>query len=94
MLMLGAANRDPDQFEAPDEPRLGRRPGSQLGFSLGAHYCLGAHLARAEAEIGLHALLTAFPHFQLIEEPVRFHNYLASHGPVLLRLHTRGEGEA
>jgi hypothetical protein len=58
LLMWGAANRDPAQFEAPDEFRLDR--GSAKGhitFGKGAHFCVGAALARLEAQIVLGMLL-------------------------------------
>lgn len=46
MLMVGAANRDPDAFEHADELQLGRSPNRHLSFAVGMHYCLGAPLAR------------------------------------------------
>lgn len=58
LLLWGAANRDPAQFEAPDEFRLDRAVGkSHLTFGRGAHFCLGAPLARLEALTVLRMLL-------------------------------------
>jgi cytochrome P450 len=57
-VMPGAANRDPRQFEAPDELRLDRSNGRQhIGFGFGVHVCAGAPLARAEARVTAERLL-------------------------------------
>jgi len=58
LLLWGAANRDPDQFEAPHEFRLDRsNTKGHITFGKGAHYCVGAALARLEATVVLHGLL-------------------------------------
>ncbi|WP_396932042.1 cytochrome P450 [Mycolicibacterium sp.] len=58
LLLWGAANRDPDHFEAPDEFRLGRpNAKGHLSFGRGVHFCLGAPLARLEATTVLSLLL-------------------------------------
>ena len=62
---LGAANRDPDRFRDPDRLDLTRREGAPLSFGGGAHYCLGAPLARLEAQLALPALLQRFPDLAL-----------------------------
>ena len=58
LLMWGAANRDPQHFDAPDEFRLGRREAKgHIAFGKGVHFCVGAALARLEAKIVLRMLL-------------------------------------
>jgi cytochrome P450 len=56
LVSFAAANRDASRFEAPDEFRFGRSAG-HLSFGHGVHYCLGATLARMEAEVAIGALL-------------------------------------
>ncbi|MEV4437330.1 cytochrome P450 [Streptomyces sp. NPDC049585] len=55
--LIGAANRDPQQFTDPDTLRLDRTPNPHLGFGRGSHSCLGLGLARLEARVVLAALL-------------------------------------
>ena len=57
MLLIGSANRDPDVFARPDELDLGRAENPHLGFGFGLHHCLGAPLARLEAQIALGTLV-------------------------------------
>jgi cytochrome P450 len=67
--VLGAANRDPSFFTAPDELRLDRDEGVPLSFGAGIHHCLGAALARLEGQVLLPRLLRRFPDLQLTGEP-------------------------
>jgi cytochrome P450 len=68
-----SVNRDPAVFPDPDRLDVTRAPGSlgHLAFAHGAHFCLGAALARLETEVALTALLTRFPGLRLAAEPVR-----------------------
>ncbi len=65
ILWLGSANRDPAQFVSPDSFNLNRDFSGVLAFGLGNHYCLGAHLARREAEIGLMRFLHRYPRYHV-----------------------------
>jgi len=59
--ILGAANRDPAQFDNPETLDLTRRPNRHIAFAHGIHFCLGAPLARAEGQIALNTLVQRFP---------------------------------
>src|SRR5689334_19447166 len=54
---LSSANRDPEVFASPDTFDLDRNPQGHLAFAFGQHFCLGAHLARAEMVVALDVLL-------------------------------------
>jgi cytochrome P450 len=58
LLSFGAANRDPHAFADPDEYRADRNPRTHVAFGYGAHMCLGAPLARMEAEAVLRELVS------------------------------------
>jgi cytochrome P450 len=66
-LGVMAANRDPEVFPDPDRFDVRRRPGSVMTFGFGTHFCLGAHLARAELETALRVILTRLPDLRLAE---------------------------
>lgn len=63
--ILNSANRDPERFDAPDAMDIGREPNPHLAFGKGVHYCLGAPLARLEAEIALNTLIRRLPGVRL-----------------------------
>jgi cytochrome P450 len=65
LVCLGSANRDPGRFPAPDVLDIGRSNGPNLGFGHGAHYCLGAPLARLEARVAFETLLGRHPGLRL-----------------------------
>lgn len=68
--LIGSANRDPARFSDPDRLDIQRREVHHLGFAAGLHYCLGAALARAEAEIAFTALVRRFPDLRLASDAV------------------------
>ena len=66
LLMPGSAHRDERVFDDPDEFRIGRDIGSKLlSFGSGAHFCLGAHLARMEARVALTEMFTRIRGFEV-----------------------------
>lgn len=73
LLFLAAANRDPAVYADPDAFRPGRDEPPPLSFAYGAHYCLGASLARAETEVMLAAVARRWPDLRLrADEPLRW----------------------
>ncbi|MDQ3928953.1 MAG: cytochrome P450, partial [Chloroflexota bacterium] len=69
LAVLGSANRDERQFENPDTLDLTRDPNKHLAFVKGIHHCLGAPLARMEAQIAIDTLLRRFLNLRLRGAP-------------------------
>ncbi|WP_155766678.1 cytochrome P450, partial [Mycobacterium colombiense] len=69
MLLTAAAQRDPAEYDRPDVFDPDRKALRHLGFGRGAHYCLGAPLARLEAGVALSAVTARFPNARLDSEP-------------------------
>ncbi|MFP1633163.1 cytochrome P450 [Zhengella sp. ZM62] len=78
-LMLGAANRDPAAFEAPDAFRPGRSDQKNVTFGAGIHFCIGAPLARLELKEALAVLFHRHPDLRLAE-PARYRDAYHFHG--------------
>jgi cytochrome P450 len=70
VLCLAAANRDPEVYADPHRLDVGRDPNPHVGFGGGAHFCLGASLARMEARIALRAIADRLPQVALAERSV------------------------
>ncbi len=70
-LCIGAANRDPAQFDDPEKFDIGRTPNRHLAFGSGIHQCAGMGLARLEGEVAIARLVARFPHYALAAAPVR-----------------------
>jgi cytochrome P450 len=70
MLLLAAAQHDPDVTARPDEFDPDREAIRHLAFGHGPHFCLGAPLARLEASVALSAVTSRFPGARLGGEPV------------------------
>lgn len=74
-LVMGAANRDPEQFSEPDVLNTERADNRHLAFGFGSHYCIGAVLGRMEAQLAIAGLLSALPRIETSgESPERLDN--------------------
>ncbi len=69
IAMLGSANHDENQFRDPEVLDLTREPNRHVAFGQGAHFCVGAPLARIEGQIALTTLFRRFPQLRLALEP-------------------------
>ncbi|MDW4499654.1 cytochrome P450 [Sulfitobacter sp. D35] len=78
-LCIGAANRDPEVFEAPDRFDIARRPNRHLAFAGGPHVCVGLTLARMEGRIAVASFLQRYPDYEIAARRhggrVRFRGY-------------------
>ncbi|HVW01311.1 MAG TPA: cytochrome P450 [Planctomycetaceae bacterium] len=84
-LMLGSANRDPQQFSHPQQFDITREPNPHLAFGHGPHFCLGAALSRLETRIALTDLLERLPNLRVAtSEPWQPRPALHVHGPMRL----------
>lgn len=70
-LCIGAANRDPTQFENPDSLQLERADNRHLAFGFGIHQCAGLSLARLEGRVAIGRFLERFPNYRLTDSPTR-----------------------
>lgn len=80
IVVMGAANRDPDQFPDPDRLDLGRDPNRHLAFGWAAHVCFGASLARIEGQEAFAALTATYGDMRLRPEPVHWRSVLSLRG--------------
>lgn len=70
-LCIGAANRDPVQFDRPETLDLRRTDNRHLSFGFGVHQCAGLSLARLEGRIAMGRFIQKFPNYRLTQAPVR-----------------------
>jgi cytochrome P450 len=73
-IILGAANRDPEQFHDPDTLDLSRAAAKHGAFGMGIHFCLGSHLARLEGQIAFSTLARRMPGMTLLPGGVERRN--------------------
>ncbi|HXL35857.1 MAG TPA: cytochrome P450 [Ktedonobacteraceae bacterium] len=69
MAVIGSANRDANYFDNPDSLDITRKNNKHLAFGHGAHFCLGASLARLEGQIAISTLVQRMPNLRLIIAP-------------------------
>jgi cytochrome P450 len=91
-LMLGAANRDGERFNDPDRLNVERDPNEHLAFGFDRHFCLGALLARVEAELAFSTLLRRYPGLALDGSPLQWVSNPAYRGLKALPLKLRKNG--
>jgi cytochrome P450 len=72
LVMLMAANHDPEIFAEPDKMDLAREDNYHIAFGSGVHTCLGGILARAEAQVAIGSLVARFPKLRLAGDGVRY----------------------
>ncbi|MBM7713177.1 cytochrome P450 [Siminovitchia sp. FSL H7-0308] len=88
-VLLGAANRDPEKFAKADVFDMTRKPNPHLAFGHGVHFCIGASLARMEAQIAIQILLQRMPGLRLSDSKPRWRKLIGfrslSELPVILR---------
>lgn len=78
--MLGAANRDPEQFDHPWQLDVTRQNIRHVAFGFGIHFCLGAPLARLEGEIAIRTLILRFPDLRLAKATSNWRQEITIHG--------------
>jgi hypothetical protein len=95
VLPFGAANRDPEVFDDPDEVIIDRRRNRHLTFGSGAHRCLGSNLARLELRIAIEEWLRTMPAFRLTDPDGIEWSGGQTRGPerVDIRVETRGAAQ-
>jgi pimeloyl-[acyl-carrier protein] synthase len=80
MLFIGAADRDPAQFPDPDRLDVARSDNRHIAFGWGIHFCLGAPLARVEAQIAINTLVQRLPKLALATDTPQFRESLTLRG--------------
>jgi cytochrome P450 PksS len=96
MAMLSSANRDETVFASPDRLDLTRDPNRHVAFGIGAHYCLGAPLARMEGAIAINGLIQRFPilRMAIAREEIRWRPSIAGFRGLTALPVTLGAGSA
>ena len=79
-VMIHAANHDLDAFDAPDTFDITREPNHHLTFNYGAHFCMGAPLARLEGKIAMARLIEHFPNLTLSDDEFEYMDTMVMRG--------------
>lgn len=80
IVLLGAANHDPNKFSNPERFDITRDEGQPLSFGQGAHFCIGAMLAQLEVEIAFTTLVKRMPNLKLIDDTLHWYPNLSFRG--------------
>ncbi len=83
-MILGAANRDPERFKNPDRLDISREDNRHLSFGFGSHFCLGAALARLEAQTAIGHAVQRWPDLRLDTDELEWRDNPGFHGLVSL----------
>jgi cytochrome P450 len=81
LILLGAANHDPRRYRNAGELQLDRQDPTPISFGHGIHHCIGAHLARMEAQAVLPAFVSTFPDYQVSEDGLAWKHSTTFRGP-------------
>ncbi|MGH9181008.1 MAG: cytochrome P450 [Acidimicrobiales bacterium] len=85
-VIIGAANRDPEQFPDPDRLDVGRTPNRHLAFGGGPHFCLGASLARLEGQVAVATMLRRLGDLELVTSEPEYRDHFVIRGVLRLEV--------
>jgi len=86
VMLPAASSRDPGQFSDPDRFDVARADNRHLGFGFGIHHCLGAPLARLEAQVALGTLARRFSSLELVDDPPPYKDNITLRGVASLEV--------